>query len=94
MNKEAFIKSFLEGVDMTGVTSKETLIQNLLGVVYDARKKNESHLEHIEYMDEIARENDWEMTCRSCQQSYSPDCELSEMSHEGNYCGKNQWCCP
>lgn len=93
MKREQFVEAFLEGSKLTSV-DRDTLVNNLVGMLFDLRKTVSSQKEHIAYMDDIARDSDWTMNCRSCGQTYEPDCELSEMSNEGNYCGKNQWCCP
>lgn len=93
MKREQFINTFLEGSTLTSVNT-DGLMRNLVGMVFDLRSKISEHNEHIAYMDDIARTTDWEMKCRSCGQSWTPDCELSEMSHEGNYCGRSEFCCP
>lgn len=51
-------------------------------------KLKESHKEHLEYMDEIARDNDIQVRCRSCGEKYEIPVELSEMNEEGNYCNR------
>lgn len=94
MIKEQFIKAFLEGVELSGEKPKETLIYNLLGIVFDLRKTVVGKDETIEFMNDVARDSGWSMTCRSCGESFEPDCELSEMHNAMVYCGKNQWCCP
>lgn len=91
MNREDFVATFLEGASFS---KPDEVIQSLVGMVYDLRRAVRFKAEHIEYMDDIARDNTISMNCRSCRESFEPDCELSEISHEGNYCGKNQWCCP
>lgn len=91
MKKEEFISAFMEGA---AHAPQDITLKSLVGVVFDLRKKLSEHKEHIEYMDEIARSNTISLNCRSCDNSYEPDCELSEMSHEGNYCGRNEWCTP
>jgi hypothetical protein len=91
VKKEDFVTAFLEGA---ALAPKNELLHHLVEQLYDTRQTVYRQREQIEYMDEIARDNTISMSCRSCKDSYEPDCELSEMSHEGNYCGKNQWCCP
>lgn len=91
MTKEEFVKTFLEGA---ALAPQDALVRSLVGIVYDLRKTTSIQAEHIDYMDDVARDNTISVTCRSCRESFEPDCELSEISHEGNYCGKNQWCCP
>jgi hypothetical protein len=93
MKREQFVNTFLEGSTLTS-TSPDTLIRNLVGMVFDLRSKISGHEEHIAYMDDVARENDIKMTCRSCQNKYEIPCELSEVSNEGNYCGGSERCCP
>jgi hypothetical protein len=93
MKREQFINTFLEGSTLTSVNT-DGLIRNLVGMVFDLRVKVSDHKDHLEYMDDIARANDIEMTCRSCGNKYELPCELSEMSHEGNYCGRSEFCCP
>lgn len=94
MIKNDFVKAFLEGVTLTGENSRETLIFNLVGMVFDLRSQIDGNKKHIAYMDDIARENDIHMVCRSCQNKWQPDCELSEINDEGNFCGKDEFCCP
>lgn len=95
MTKDEFVKTFLEGAELTPFMHT---IESLVGKVYDERTKLEGlreKLEHtIEFMDDVARDSGWTVNCRSCGDSYQPDCELSEMFGAQNYCGKNQWCCP
>jgi hypothetical protein len=92
MKREQFVETFLEGSKLTAV-DRDTLVNNLVGMVFDLRKTVSSQKEHIAYMDDIARGSVM-MNCRSCGKSYEPDCELSEMSHESNFCGGSERCCP
>lgn len=91
MNKEEFVSTFLEGA---GLADNKGLTYTLVGMVYDLRKTVKDLKEHISYMDDVAGDSGFTMQCRSCQKSYQPDCELSEVSHEGNYCGGSERCCP
>lgn len=91
MGREDFINTFLEGA---GLAENTGLTYTLVGMVYDLRQTARKQREHIEYMDDVARDSGFSMECRSCQKSYQPDCELSEVSHEGNYCGGSERCCP
>lgn len=91
MTKDEFVKSFLEGATHA---PQDILVKSLVGIVYDLRNTIDVKTEHMEYMDDLARANTISMNCRSCGDSWEPDCELSEISHEGNYCGKSEWCCP
>lgn len=93
MNKQEFVDSFLEGVNLSGA-NKEELLKIMVGMVFDLRSSVKDHKEHIAYMDDIARGHEITMICRSCQQWHVPDCELSEISEEGNYCGRSERCCP
>lgn len=90
MTKGEFIATFLEAASEKGVD----LAELLLGKLYDERKAGNKLLEQIEFMDDIARVNEWTMVCRSCCNHYSPDCELSEMFGAENYCGGSDRCCP
>lgn len=89
--KEAFIDAFLDG---QAIASTDEQLRRLTGMVYDLRIKVKTRDTIMEDMDEIARDNGWTVKCRSCGETYSPDIELSEYSHEGNYCGKSEFCCP
>lgn len=91
MKKDDYIKAFLEGA---ALAPQGEVIMYLVDMLYEARQTNYRQREHIEYMDDVARENTISVTCRSCERSFEPDCELSEISHEGNYCGRNEFCCP
>lgn len=93
MNKQEFVDSFLEGVNLSAA-NKEELLKIMVGMVFDLRSTVKGHKEHIAYMDDVARENAVYVNCRSCNTAFEPDCELSEISHEGNYCGRSERCCP
>lgn len=93
MKKDDFVKSFLEGASLNNGVP-DIMIRNLVGMVFDLRSQIDGHKKHIAYMDDIARDNRIEMECRSCQNKWVPDCELSEISDEGNFCGKNEFCTP
>lgn len=93
MNKQEFVDSFLEGVNLSGA-NKEELLKIMVGMVFDLRSAVKGHKEHIAYMDDIARDHEITMTCRSCKEKHVPDCELSEISDECNYCGRSERCCP
>jgi hypothetical protein len=91
MNKEEFISTFVEGAARS---SKDQLVLDLLGKLYDERQAGNKFIEMIDFMNDVARNTGWSMKCRSCGNDYEPDCELSEMHGAENYCGKNQWCTP
>lgn len=93
MKKQEFVDTFLEGVNLSGA-NKEELLKTMVGMVFELRSTAKAHKEHIAYMDDVARDHNITMNCRSCGQSYFPDCELSEISDEGNYCGRSERCCP
>lgn len=89
--RDLYIDTFLEGASIAPVEMQR---RALVGMVYDLRAKVKSHEVIMADMDDIARDNGWTVKCRSCGEVYSPDIELSEFSHEGNYCGKSEHCCP
>ena len=89
--RDAFIEAFLDGQSISPVTMQ---LRRLVGMVYDLRSEVKGYKEHIAYMDDIARDHEIKMNCRSCGEVYVPDCELSELSDEGNYCGRSERCCP
>ena len=91
MKKEEYVKAFLEGA---AFAPQGEVMHHLVEQVFDLRQQIYAKHDHMEYMDDLARDNTISMKCRSCGDSWEPDCELSEIRHEGNYCGKNQWCCP
>lgn len=91
MNKEEYVKAFLEGA---AFAPQGEVMYALVEQVFDLRKQVYAKHEQIEFMNDVARDSGWSMECRSCKESYEPDCELSEMFGSENYCGKNQWCCP
>lgn len=91
MKREEYIQTFLEGAELA---PRNELVFDLVGKLYDERNAKYRFAEKIEFMNDVARECGWSMTCRSCGKSYQPDCELSEMFEGENYCGGNQWCTP
>jgi hypothetical protein len=91
MTKDEFVKTFLEGAQHS---PEGATISNLLGIVYDLRKTVHSKNDQIGFMDDTARDCGWTLNCRSCGESYQPDCELSEMYGSENYCGRNEFCTP
>lgn len=91
MTKDEFRETYLEGGILT---DKLKLLGFTIDGLYDAREQVKHLQELIEFMNDVARDCDWSMKCRSCGDDYTPDCELSEMFGAENYCGKNQWCCP
>lgn len=95
MKRDDFIKTYLEGAEMTPFM---ITIESLIGKLYDARKNVEEvreEYEHtIEFMDDVARNTRWTMKCRSCEKDFEPDCELSEMFGSEVYCGGSDRCCP
>lgn len=64
----------------------EHLINQMKASEVSIDKLKESHKEHLEYMDEIARDNGIQVRCRGCGEKYEIPVELSEMNEEGNYC--------
>ena len=95
MTRDYFIKTYMEGASLTPFI---TTIESLLGKLYDARSSFENLIEKhehtIEFMDDVARNTRWTMTCRSCGKDFEPDCELSEMFGAEVYCGGSDRCCP
>lgn len=91
MKRDEFIKTYLEGAALAPYGD---LMYLLVGQLYDDRQVKQQMLEKIEFMDSVARETDWTMECRSCLQSFAPDCELSEMYGAERYCGRSERCCP
>ena len=64
----------------------EVLITQMKTSEHDINKLKESHKEHLEYMDEVARTSGITAKCRGCGECSDVPCELSEFSEEGNYC--------
>lgn len=95
MTRDEFVYTFLEGAELSPFTKT---IESLVGKLYDEREKSkgirDKFEDTIEFMNKVARDSGWTMNCRSCGDSYQPDCELSEMFGAENYCGKSEWCCP
>ena len=91
--REMFIDAFLSGTKV--VTSDgDKLLRSLTGLLYDERAKVKLRDEMIAFCDDIARNTDWTMECRSCGNHFPPDCELSEMFGSEVYCGRSERCCP
>lgn len=64
----------------------EHLINQMKTSESDINKLKESHKEHLDYMDEVARTSGITAKCRGCGEYYDFPCDLSEFSEEGNYC--------
>lgn len=58
-----------------------------------ARLKDE-HKAHLELIDEVAAHNHITVLCRSCDNSYTMDYELSQFDPQQSYCGRSPACCP
>lgn len=57
-------------------------------------KLKEEHKEHLELIDEVAAHNTIRVLCRSCDNSYVMDYELSLYDPQHSYCGGSDRCCP
>lgn len=90
MTREEFISAVMEGLtlDRTSPIPNDLhlKIHNLVSIVYSTREQVRGLQSTIEYMDEVARDGGLTIKCRGCGEYYELPCELSEMSHEGNYC--------
>ncbi|AEO14575.1 hypothetical protein MT_57029 [Pseudomonas phage phiPto-bp6g] len=91
--REQFIEAFLSGIKVV-ISDNDKILRSLTGLLYDERAKVKSRDEVIEFCDDIARDTDWSMKCRSCGNNFTPDCELSEMFHAEVYCGRSEFCTP
>lgn len=91
--RQMFIDAFISGTRVIP-SENDKLLRSLTGLLYDERAKLKDRDETIEFMDDIARSTRWTMTCRSCQNDFEPDCELSEMFGAEVYCGGSERCCP
>ena len=58
------------------------------------RKAKEDHKAHLELIDEVAAHNTIRVLCRSCDNSYVMDYELSLYDPQQSYCGGSDRCCP
>lgn len=83
MEREDFVKTFLEGAMFT---PKDKMLEIVVGMLHDERWNVRGLQDRIAYMDELARDSGVLIRCRGCNELYELPCELSEMSHEGNYC--------
>lgn len=91
INESDVIRALLHEVKSLKEQNKavgEVLITQMKTAEHDINKLKESHKEHLEYMDEIARDNDVQVRCRGCGERYEIPVELSEMNEEGNYCNR------
>lgn len=52
------------------------------------------HKAHLELIDEIAARHDIKVKCRSCDEYYVMDFELSLYDPQHSYCGRSDRCCP
>lgn len=57
-------------------------------------KLKANHKAHLELIDEVAAQAEFKVECRSCNEYYVMDYELSLFDPEHSYCGKSEWCCP
>ena len=89
INENEVIRALLHEVKTLKARNQsvaEDLINQMKISEYNINKLKESYKEHLEYMDEIARDNDITVQCRGCGERYEIPVELSEMNEEGNYC--------
>lgn len=52
------------------------------------------HYAHLELIDEVAAHNTISVLCKSCDNSYVMDYELSQYDPQQSYCGGSDRCCP
>lgn len=48
----------------------------------------------LEEIDEVAANSHIEVKCRSCDEYYVLDYEISQFKQETSYCGRSEGCCP
>lgn len=57
-------------------------------------KLKSDHKEHLAEIDDLVSEGTVKVKCRSCDDYYVLDYEISLFDKDQSYCGKNEWCCP
>lgn len=53
-----------------------------------------AHEAHLELIDDVANHNTIRVLCKSCDNSYVMDYELSLFDPQQSYCGGSDRCCP
>lgn len=60
----------------------------------DIRTQQLKHAAHLEDIDSVAAEAHIEVLCRSCEEYYTLDYEISQFRVDTSYCGRSESCCP
>lgn len=93
----------LMGVDADDVVGdlmvKLKLVQQQADARYNTLKDKldevvAEHKAHLEVIDDIASRHDISVPCRSCDNYYVLDFELSKYDANMSYCGGSPRCCP
>ncbi len=91
MTEQDYINAFMEGASLA---PKDDVIYFLLSKSYWLQDQVRNLKDAIEVMDDIARDNNITLKCRSCGKRYEIPCELSEVDPDYNYCNGSHFCTP
>lgn len=96
-NSSVFAEGVIYAAEMKGLNMRDFAF-SLAEIIHRNRQDSNQKIKNlkiqIEDMDAIARNHEIQVTCRSCHELFTPDCELSEITPDGSYCGKDHFCCP
>jgi hypothetical protein len=103
INKEKFVEAFIEGVNL-GITDPEKKLtaqeresankfKTLVGLLFESRQQTKQLLTRIEEIDSDMADANIQVKCRSCDEYYSLDYDVSEFSRDMSYCGGSPRCC-
>jgi len=94
-DKQQFIDAFMEGTNL-GVQTPETNIKfkTMVGLLFDSRLHVKQLTNRIEQIDSDMAHANIQVKCRSCDEYYNLDYDVSEFSRDMSYCGGSPRCCP
>jgi hypothetical protein len=69
-------------------------MRTLVGMVFDERQKTKELVTRIEQIDSDMADANIQVKCRSCENYYTLDYDVSEFSADMSYCGGSPQCCP
>lgn len=97
-SKQEFIDAFMEGTNLgvpnTVATQESIKFRTLVGLLFDSRLHVKQLTSRIEQIDSDMAHANIQVKCRSCDEYYSLDYDVSEFSRDMSYCGGSPRCCP
>lgn len=90
LDAKAAVAGLMEELRSVQASSKSEL-EALQGKLEETKA---SHKAQLEVIDEVASRHTIRVKCRSCEEYYAIDWDLSLYDPQTSYCGKGEWCTP